>query len=344
MSDATQLQLLMAKVRPLHLPDLQATEVISGELISCPETFSCSSPHLSDKILLINMINDDEDCQDTWADYSHCLNMKGAIILESKDFEAKTSRPSGLQIGGASFPVLSMNYRDAKIFNQNLTNVDGQFTSIFFKSIESLLTDEDSREAMFEVECQEKCTSQFYPESANGGIYFGCEGSFKKAIPVNINCYNYGLKCPEVEAWIQNVEDDEKRFEKCFGSTITEISKYGPVKCAGRKVPDHCEGEEEFWAWNEKDCKLQEEHATDFVFYSSGCSRHQTYFKCGDDQWGEFIQTRPVPSSQCDYRGREHLRFCRLSSDCIVIHTILKTCDNLPIPDPTILSLKMCED
>ena len=84
MNQGDQLQLLMAKVRPLHLPDLQATEIISGELNSCPKTFSCNAPDLSEKILLINMINDEKDCQGTLEEYSHCLNMKGGSNYPGK--------------------------------------------------------------------------------------------------------------------------------------------------------------------------------------------------------------------------------------------------------------------
>ena len=40
-----------------------------------------------------------------------------------------------------------------------------------------------------------------YPQPRGEQLYFGCDGSYKKASRVSIECRNYGLICPEVEAW-----------------------------------------------------------------------------------------------------------------------------------------------
>ena len=157
----TSVEFLVARVRPLHLPDLHSTQTITGELKNCTSYLDCASPDLDHRILLIDLRKVvGKSCLDT-VEKNDCSRLKGIIILETRDLENKTSRPSDLNISAAGFPVLSMNFRDASFLSTKLSDIDRnkQFTSILFNDIDGLLTDEDSREEMFEVECNDKlCT------------------------------------------------------------------------------------------------------------------------------------------------------------------------------------------
>ena len=157
----SSLVLLLSRVRPLHLPDRQSTETVTGELKNCTAYFDCAAPHLDERILLIDLTRTEgKSCLDT-VQKSDCSALKGVIILEKKEMENKTSRPSDLTISDASFPILSMNFRDAEFLLRKLSDIDKnkQFTSILFNDIDGLLTDEESREEMFEVECDDiTCT------------------------------------------------------------------------------------------------------------------------------------------------------------------------------------------
>ena len=157
----TSLEFLLARVRPLHLPDLHSTKTITGELKNCNSYFDCAAPDLDQRILLIDLTQGvGKSCLDT-VQKQDCPRLKGVIILETREMENKTSRPSDLDISTDSFPVLSMNFRDASFLSTKLSDIDRnkQFTSILFNDIEGLLTEEESREEMFEVECNDKlCT------------------------------------------------------------------------------------------------------------------------------------------------------------------------------------------
>ena len=155
------LEFLVARVRPLHLPDLHRTRTITGELKNCTPYLDCAAPELDQRILLIDMGKVvGKSCLDT-VEKNDCSRLKAVIILETREMENKTSRPSDLNISSAGFPVLSMNFRDASFLSTKLADIDRnkQFTSILFNDIDGLLTDEDSREEMFEVECNDRlCT------------------------------------------------------------------------------------------------------------------------------------------------------------------------------------------
>ena len=351
-NDNQILKFLMAKVRPLYLPDLADIQTITGELKACRgQIDNCDELDVANNILLIdNSKLASKSCNESLSKLGDCHKLKGVIILEDKFMENKVSRPAGLNYEeDPQFPIVSMNFRDAEFFRHNLTDIDKQkqFTSILFNSIDSLLKDDESREVLFEVDCEATaCTHQKYPTSSHtSDIYFGCDGSYKKGIPVDIDCRHYGLKCPEVEQWKEKTKKDE--FEKCFGN-IDKISPYGPVTCEHEKnpkKPKSCDNEKEFWAWPEKYCKLQEENPKDFVFITKGCKdEKQSYYDCHEDQWGEFTKVMPGKDQQCDRNGKEQARFCRLSPDCIIIHKIVTNCDDSTISnDPTIKDLKICE-
>ena len=151
----------MARVRPLHMPDIHSTQTITGKLKNCNSDFNCDDPKLDQRILLIDMSKvAGKSCLDA-VQKSDCPGLKGVIILETQEMENKTSRPSDLSISQAGFPILSMNFRDASFLSTKLSDIDRnkQFTSILFNDIEGLLTDEDSREEMFEVDCADNlCT------------------------------------------------------------------------------------------------------------------------------------------------------------------------------------------
>ena len=157
----TSLEFLLARVRPLHMPDIHSTQTITGELKNCTSYFNCDEPDLDQRILLIDMSRvAGKSCLAT-VEKSDCPGLKGVIILETQEMENKTSRPSDLSISQAGFPILSMNFRDASFLSTKLSDIDRnkQFTSILFNDIEGLLTEEESREEMFEVECNDKlCT------------------------------------------------------------------------------------------------------------------------------------------------------------------------------------------
>ena len=156
----TSLEFLVARVRPLHLPDLHSTRTITGELKNCTSYLDCAAPDLDQRILLIDLTKVvGRSCLDT-VQKNDCPRLKGVIILETREIENKTSRPSDLDLSAAGFPVLSMNFRDASFLSTKLSDIDRakQFTSILFNDIEGLLTDKESREEMFEVDCDDTCT------------------------------------------------------------------------------------------------------------------------------------------------------------------------------------------
>merc|ERR1712177_168406 len=102
----------MARVRPLHMPDIHSTQTITGKLKNCNSDFNCVNSQQSDldqRILLIDMSKvTGKSCLDA-VQKSDCPGLKGVIILETQEMENKTSRPSDLNISEAAFPILSMN-------------------------------------------------------------------------------------------------------------------------------------------------------------------------------------------------------------------------------------------
>ena len=162
-ANTSQVGFVMARARPLYLPEGNSTNTVTGELKKCTAYLNCAAPDLAQRILLINLKNDDvagNSCLEK-VKTGKCPTLKGVIILEPKDMENKTSRPSDLKISDASYPILSINYRDALFLSDKLSDIDSnrQFTSILFNDIDGLLTDEESREEMFEVECDDQdCT------------------------------------------------------------------------------------------------------------------------------------------------------------------------------------------
>ena len=186
-----------------------------------------------------------------------------------------------------------------------------------------------------------------YPQTPNGEIYFGCDGSFKKASHVAIECRNYGLICPEVEAWKE--KHQEEKFEKCFKAK-EEYSKYGPVKCKTKK-PKACSGEAEFWdiSFTENFCKLKETDAKKYVAYSEGCSRkgEENYFDCRD--WGESTTFTPSKDQPCKDQGKLdlgkiELRFCRPSENCVIVEKSMTKCNDDPWEDGSFGDIKLCEE
>ena len=162
-ANTSQVGFVMARVRPLHLPGRNSTTTVTGELKACTTYLNCAAPDLAQRILLIDLKNDNvagKSCLEK-VKTGKCPALKGVIIMEPKNMENKTSRPSEHKISDASYPILSMNYRDAKFLSTKLTDIDRnrQFTSILFNDIDGLLTDEEDREEMFEVECDDQdCT------------------------------------------------------------------------------------------------------------------------------------------------------------------------------------------
>jgi len=210
---------------------------------------------------------------------------------------------------------------------------------------------------MFEVECKENlCTSLKYPHPPienREEVYFGCDGSYKKASRVSIECRNYGLLCPEVQAWKE--KNKGERFEKCF-ETTEENSEYGPVKCRTKK-PKACPGEDDFW--DEDDWENGEngytcrKDATRYVSYSKDCSKEgeENYSKCKNDgeklpgRWGEFTRITPGDGENCKNRsGIMDLRFCRPSQNCVIVETLVVKCDNNPFADGFFGNIKLCDN
>ena len=156
-----RLSFLMARVRPLHLASVDSTKTVTGELEFCSTFLDCSDSQLAQRILMIDMTKEVGKTCLGKVQKGDCPALRGVIILEKEEMENKTSRPSELHLPEASFPILSMNFRDARFLSKDLSDSGRtrQFTSILFNDIDGLLTEEEAREEMFEVDCDEDlCT------------------------------------------------------------------------------------------------------------------------------------------------------------------------------------------
>ena len=88
----------------------------------------------------------------------------------------------------------------------------------------------------------------------NGEIYFGCDGSFKRRMPIEIQPQG-----PEYQTWKRKIDKTNENFEPCFGDENAAIFPQGQCIITSQsnqsspKLND-CRGEEEFWDEDELIC------------------------------------------------------------------------------------------